>query len=85
MKTTDAARVSGTPQPDGSAEIMAARFRESKPRQCVACGKQAKRIYGYLTHTDAVICSKRCGDAFIPAMVEEPNKTDVRTEDPPRG
>ena len=30
------------------AEEMFARFRNSKPNQCVGCGKQAKRRYAIL-------------------------------------
>ena len=46
-------------------EKIASRYRVSEKNQCVVCGKHAKHVYGMLSHTDSVVCSKKCSDIFI--------------------
>ena len=51
-------------------EKIASRFRVGEKNQCVVCGKHAKHVYGILSHTNAVVCSKKCSDIFEDVITE---------------
>ena len=38
------------------------------PRHCIVCRRKARRVYARISHTETVICTKRCFDEWDAAV-----------------
>ena len=50
------------------AQQILTRMRTLPGRHCIVCQRRARRVYGRLSHTDAVICTRRCADELDTAI-----------------
>jgi hypothetical protein len=58
-------KISGGRRLLGTKEQMWDRHNASVTNQCVACGRQAKRVYATFPHSKAVVCTEKCHDHFL--------------------
>ena len=56
-----------------SLEAMLKRMDTLPARHCIVCRKKARRVYARISHTETVICTKRCQDQFNAALDRIPN------------
>ena len=51
-----------------SFSAMVKRMGTLPPRHCIVCMKKARRVYARISHTETVICTKRCWDEWDAAV-----------------
>jgi len=51
-----------------SFSAMVNRMDTLPPRHCIVCRRKARRVYARISHTETVICTKRCWDEWDAAV-----------------